>query len=317
VKRPGDPRIGSPLLMPFDGSTNAEAVFPYVPLLANGRREVILLQVVPAAETISSPLGEVMLSAEDVRDASERAARADLERAAGRLAQHTPRLRIEQVIATGDPAEQIVRLARERETNTILLSSQGASAIRPGGFGSVVGKVVRITPAPVVVVQPGASADDVAVVSRLILAHDGSERAARALPLIQELAARLAAAVHIIAVVEDEASILPPSGSASIHPHLLEQAQADVLNAARRRVEAVGATFLRKGLPASWQVLAGPAAATIMGVSRTHDVLVITSHGQGGSRWLLGSVAEKLVRESPVPVILLRTLPESATGVPS
>ena len=71
---------------------------------------------------------------------------------------------------------------------------------------------------------------------------------------------------------------------------------------------------MRLGLPASWQVLAGPAAATIMGASGPHDVLVITSHGRGGSRWPLGSVAEKLVRESPVPVILLRTPAESAKG---
>ena len=36
------------------------------------------------------------------------------------------------------------------------------------------------------------------------------------------------------------------------------------------------------------------------------DLIVMTSHGRSGvQRWLLGSVAEKLVREAPVPVVLV------------
>ena len=64
---------------------------------------------------------------------------------------------------------------------------------------------------------------------------------------------------------------------------------------------------MRHGLPASWQVLAGPAATAIIAACVDRDVLVITSHGRSSSRWVLGSVAEKLLRDSRVPVILLRT----------
>ena len=36
------------------------------------------------------------------------------------------------------------------------------------------------------------------------------------------------------------------------------------------------------------------------------DVIVICSHGRGGmSKWLLGSVAEKVVRASPIPVVVV------------
>ena len=41
-------------------------------------------------------------------------------------------------------------------------------------------------------------------------------------------------------------------------------------------------------------------------VSHSIDLVVITSHGRGGAlRWLLGSVAEKIVRTSPVPVLVV------------
>jgi hypothetical protein len=37
------------------------------------------------------------------------------------------------------------------------------------------------------------------------------------------------------------------------------------------------------------------------------DVIVMATHGRGGvRRWLIGSVAEEVIRHSPVPVLLVR-----------
>src|SRR4051812_44905320 len=180
---PSDATMGSPLLVPFDGSTHAESVFPYVALLADRDQDVILLQVVPEAQSVNSPLGDVMLSANELRQATETAARADLDRAAAQLAAIAPSLRIEHLVATGDPSQQISEVAARREARGILLSSQGVSATGPGGFGTVVGRVVGMTPVPVMVVRPNGVAPDPNLVARFVIAHDGSEHAARAVPL--------------------------------------------------------------------------------------------------------------------------------------
>jgi nucleotide-binding universal stress UspA family protein len=299
--------MGSPLLVPFDGSTLAESVFPYLALLADGERDVILLQVVPEAQSVSSPMGDVMLSAGELRKATESAARADLDRAAAQLTSVAPSLRIEQVVETGDPSQRISEVAIRRKARGILLSSQGSSATGPGGFGTVVGRVASTAPVPIMVVRPNGITPDPDLVARLVIAHDGSEHAARALPLAQDLARRLSAHIHLVTVVEDEESPLSASVAATIDPHVRDEAQADALNVARHRIEGTGAQLLRQGLPASWQILTGPAAPAIIAACVHRDVLVITSHGQSRSRWVLGSVAEKLVRESRVPVILLRT----------
>ena len=53
----------------------------------------------------------------------------------------------------------------------------------------------------------------------------------------------------------------------------------------------------------------GPPASTIVDVAETidADLVVMGSHGREGlSRLLLGSVAEHVVRESPVPVTVVR-----------
>ncbi len=309
-----DATVGSPLLVPFDGSGHAEAVFPYLPLLADGARDVILLQVIPEAHSVNSPLGDVMLSADEVQQASDVAAHADLDRAAVYISSLAPELRVSKVVEIGDPSQRIIEVASRSGARGILLSTQGVSATGPGGFGSVVGRVAQTSPVPVIVVQPNDTAGDPDVIARFVIAHDGSERCARVLPLAQDLARRLSTHVHVVAVVEDEESALRPSVSAAIDPHLREEAQADALNDARDRVEGAVANFLRHGLPASWQVLTGPAAPAIINACAQRDVLVITSHGHGGSRWLLGSVAEKLVRESRVPVILLRTALDEQSG---
>jgi nucleotide-binding universal stress UspA family protein len=276
-------------------------------LLADGDREVVLLQVVPEAQSVSSPMGNVILSANELRQATETAAHADLDRAAAMVAAVAPSLRIEQLVETGDPSRRISEVAIRRKARGIVLSSQGTSATGLGGFGTVVGRVVSMAPVPVMVIRPNDIAPEPDLVARIVIAHDGSEHAARALPLAQDLARRLSAHIHLVTVVEDEESPLSASVAASIDPHLRDEAQADVLNLARRRVERVGAQFLRQGLPASWQVLTGSAASAIIAACVERDVLVITSHGQSNSRWVLGSVAEKLLRESRVPVILLRT----------
>ena len=304
---PRDATMGSPLLVPFDGSVQAESVFPYVALLADGDLDVILLQVIPEAQSLSSPLGDVLLSANELRRATERAAHADLDRAAAQLASVAPSLRIKRLVETGDPWQRIAEVAARRKARGILLSSQGVSATGPSGFGTVVGRVVSMAPVPVMVVRPDGIAPDADLVARFVIAHDGSEHAARAVPLVQDLARRLSAHIHIVTVVEDEESPLSGSVAATIDPHVRDEAQGDALNLARQRVEGTGALLMRQGLPASWQVLSGPAAPAIIGACVDRDVLVVTSHGHSSSRWVLGSVAEKLLRDSRVPVILLRT----------
>ena len=76
-----------------------------------------------------------------------------------------------------------------------------------------------MSPVPVMVVRPNGIAPDPLSLP-LVIAHDGSEHAARAVPLAQELARRLSAHIHIITVVEDEESPLSGSVAATIDPHL-------------------------------------------------------------------------------------------------
>jgi nucleotide-binding universal stress UspA family protein len=62
-------------------------------------------------------------------------------------------------------------------------------------------------------------------------------------------------------------------------------------------------------IPVKVEVLYGKAAETLVGYAKDNgiDLIVMSSHGRSGiSRWVMGSVADRVVRASAVPVLLVK-----------
>ena len=92
---------------------------------------------------------------------------------------------------------------------------------------------------------------------------------------------------------------------------------ADVIrqNAENDMKDFVAGAALPPNLRCTTRVESGEAAKRIIELleSGAYDLLVMGTHGRGGVKHLvLGSVAEKVVRASPVPVITLRADPEES-----
>ena len=92
-----------------------------------------------------------------------------------------------------------------------------------------------------------------------------------------------------------------------------------VEQAARRQLENALAV-VRSRLPAAEAVLTnGPAAAEVVAVADRvkADLIVMGTHGrQGVGRMFLGSVAERVVRSSPVPVLTIRARKHAQASMP-
>lgn len=72
-----------------------------------------------------------------------------------------------------------------------------------------------------------------------------------------------------------------------------------------------------KGARVRSLVRSGPAAGTILEVAESEKATLVamTTHGRSGlSRWAFGSVAEKVLRASPVPLLLTRSFVADASG---
>jgi nucleotide-binding universal stress UspA family protein len=300
------------VLAPVDGSTRALRAVDWAEKFAGPDGTVILLRVVPSqpnyAESLFSLVGAEG-SVQDIQDAWTRTAKADLDEAAALLT--GSKVTVEQMVAEGEPDEEIVAAAARRGVQMIAMASHGRGAIGRAIFGSVADRVARTAPVPVLILRtPDEDAAPDVVVSRIVVPLDGSEIAARALPVASELAKQLAAPVHVVRAV-DAALALPmasgvfgagPVVDADVTDQIWEEAEAE----ARSTVTTAVSRLQAEGIDASGGIVNGSPFFAISEVIEPGDLLILTSHGRGGvRRWLLGSVAEKLVREADAPVMLV------------
>jgi nucleotide-binding universal stress UspA family protein len=187
----------------------------------------------------------------------------------------------------------------------IAMTTHGRGAVGRVFFGSVADRVVRHAPIPVFLVRPNA--DDQAAprrIARVVVPLDGSELAEAAVPLATELAERLGAPITLLQAVDAELAH-SPLGDLGL-PDLAEQIARATLERAQEDLETVAERLQRQGRAANVQVLDGSPFFVLVEALRPDDLVILTSHGRGGARrWLLGSVAEKLVRTAPCPLLLV------------
>jgi nucleotide-binding universal stress UspA family protein len=131
------------------------------------------------------------------------------------------------------------------------------------------------------------------VYHRIVVALDGSERAERALPHAEALAARFGASLILLRVTASPAE--PTALDA-------ERREAD------RYLAALHDRLRAQGLAVHYQRPEGPPAAAILEHAHNQDadLIALTSHGHSSGRGrALGSVAEAIVQTAACPVLVV------------
>ncbi len=134
---------------------------------------------------------------------------------------------------------------------------------------------------------------------KILVPLDGSECAEIVLPSVERLAKDLKASVSLLRVVI--AHTFP-----GVDP---TDAQVKVVKEAEEYLSKVEDELRRRGLKVDSHVRYGDDAEEILDHAAQEDIdmIAMTTHGRGGvKRFLLGSVAEKVLRHSPKPVFLVR-----------
>jgi nucleotide-binding universal stress UspA family protein len=141
---------------------------------------------------------------------------------------------------------------------------------------------------------------------RMLVPLDGSRLAEGILPHVQELAKSLAAELVLLRVAFAHAF---PGGDPI-------QAQVTAVQEAEDYVSGLAHTLQQEGVRTEAKVRYGDPVEEILDhVARDHiDLIAMATHGRTGlARVVLGSVAENVLRQTPVPMLLVRaTLPEEA-----
>jgi nucleotide-binding universal stress UspA family protein len=138
----------------------------------------------------------------------------------------------------------------------------------------------------------------------IVVALDGSECSGQALEVALNLAKSEGARLGVCSVVDP----VMIAGTAPAAP-AMEIVYRDMEADAQLLVSDAVSKAQQRGLTASGETRSGVAAFQILSFAKEAgaDAIVMGTHGRGGLRRLvMGSVAETVLRESPVPVVIVR-----------
>ncbi|MFN8545831.1 MAG: universal stress protein [Candidatus Binatia bacterium] len=146
---------------------------------------------------------------------------------------------------------------------------------------------------------------------RILVPYDFSDHAARALRIAVSLAATHGGKLTVLHVLPPFQPVVEfPPGESWLPP-------LDLVPKVKKQLETNVARVLGRGRmapSASCRVEIGDPAQRIVEAARQADVVVMATAGRTGlAHLVIGSVAEKVVRHSPAPVLTVRPAPARRT----
>lgn len=283
----------SKILVPLDGSPLAEQILPYVRMLA-------------AAYNI--PVELLWVNDVEVTEWPPHSGKEYLQRAKAKY--FAASIKIESIEADGNPAEMIVRRTEAEPSCLIAMATHGTSGMRRWLLGSVASKVVQTARNPLLLIRPIENADPAAAIklNTIFVPLDGSGLAEKSLPHAVALAKRLKPAVQLLRVytLPGDAYVVADGVIAQGPAQFKEAMQKEAESYLEGKVEPLRAEGLDHVIGTAME---GDAASEIIDLAAktANSLIAMSTHGRSGiGRWLLGSVAEKVLQHSHVPVLLIR-----------
>jgi len=276
------------ILCPVAFSDNSMAALDQAAKLARKSDALLYLMHVQFV-----PMGNLAELAEEVT-LSTQPGKLQLERIARK---HLARVRHKLLVQFGKPAELIEKAAQDLNVDLIVMATHERTGINRLLLGSIAEHVLRTSKRPVLSFGPGTAIGALKTILCLV-GFDPDSIAA--LKFGWRLAQEYRAAVSLLRIVPVpfEPSEVPVEPST---PEWEQNARAQLVKVAAENLGAKAKykPVVRRGDPAS--------ATLEVEKELRPDLIVMASHEQSGlSHLIFGSVAERTVRESIVPVLTVR-----------
>lgn len=285
------------ILVPLDGSALAESALPYArQIAAKTGSQIVLLHVSSSAENPGDRTGHPYMDKF--------------------VESHVPPggTQTLTVHLTGHAAERIIEYAGTAGIDLIVMTTHGESGARRWALGSVADKVVRASNHPVFLVRSGKSASAASAppqLKKVLIPLDGSPAAESIIPFVEALASSIGFEVVLFQALG--------TGFPSVVALGYEHSQHSVQPLPEvEKEKAAAEEYLRqtaekmktKGIKTEVHIEIGDAADLILSqVARiSADLVAMATHGRSGAaRWVLGSVADKVLHEGTTPLLLVRS----------
>ena len=283
------------LLCPIDFSKNSIAALSEAAKLARKDDAMVYLMHVEFV-AMNKPAEltdyDITLSTEPIRFRLEQIAR-----------EHLAGMRRELVVEAGWPGKLIEKAARDFDVDLIVMATHGRTGMARLFLGSIAEHVIRTSDRTVLSFGPGTA---VGALKKILCPVDFDPNSISALKFGWRLAQRYKASVsllHVVALPFEPAEV-PVEAPV---PEWEQNSLAELEEVATENLSAKARCKL--------MVRRGDPALAILEVEKElkPDLIVMATHGRTGlSHMVLGSVAERTVRESTAPVLTVRGRPRVA-----
>ena len=144
-------------------------------------------------------------------------------------------------------------------------------------------------------------------ITKILVPVDFSPHAERAFRYATTLARRLGAQLGLVHVVEDP--FVTGAWNSEIYVPNIPELLQDLIAGAERELATLKASDAAKGLTVETAVITGRPSHTLVEHAKEggFDLIVMGTHGRTGlAHVVMGSVAERVVRKAPCPVLTVR-----------
>jgi nucleotide-binding universal stress UspA family protein len=288
------------ILVPLDGSDLAELALPYAQEIASTfNSELILLYV-------SEPADEEHLHMHELY----------LEKLATQMKKVVKR--VGPVVISGKPVDEIVKYTEKNDIRLIIMASHGSSGIIPWAAGGMASKVIDAIGVPLLLIKETKrrKTKEKHLISRILLPLDGSEAGEAAITRVRELRSRLKAEVTLLGVVPTGQHIRTVGGLDYI---LFPEQEMEAYRAEAREYLEKVYKRMQRGKKAKGEltiaISSGEVTKEILNYAQKKraSLIAISSHGHSGmTKWVFGSTAQKIIQDSPIPVLVVKAAPGTA-----
>jgi nucleotide-binding universal stress UspA family protein len=292
------------IIIPLDGSPFAERVLAHLPRLGTpDKLELVLVRILETSRYYSYVAPDAVHIFDFVQWRQE--ADAYLKRIAWELREQG--YRVYTMTVEGDVAGAICDVSDAQDADLIAMTTHGRAGVERWIMGSVADRVIRSARLPVYLVRPGKEVLIGGAPQRVLVPLDGSRLAESALKPALELIDGSNAELWLVQAVELPElwgeEFLNAEAVASL-PTVEEQEAL-----AQSYLDGIADPLRQQGYKIQTCVETGHPATVISTVAadRMVDTIVMSTHGRSGfSRWVFGSIAEKVLRLVECPVLLIR-----------
>jgi nucleotide-binding universal stress UspA family protein len=298
------------ILLPLDGSELAETAIPYVRDLAGQlEAEVYLLHACPPEHKPFLRMHQTYLN--DLADGLRRKIKADWQLSGD------PKIQAEVIL--DEPVNAIFEYIKQKSISMVALTSHGASGPLAWAIGNVADKVVRGAGIPVLLIRIKEGRivpEKKGLIQKILLPLDNSDASKIAIPYAVQLAKKLKSSIALFSVVQTiytQAIYTQNIGGGGMGPGF--GSNFDLIDVETKKftdeyLMGIADEIRKEGVEVTQTCLVGmDAAFEILEMEKKSqpDLVVMATRGRSNiSRWVFGSVAEKILREGDSPILMVK-----------